>query len=104
MIFRGDSFFQGGIPYLVKINGKESAILRNGGYSVVGVVPGTSTIEIRAANWMQALFRNPTISVTTAANERIFVRATPELGNTASLSLVPAEFATLQLQSLSESQ
>jgi len=104
VIYRGDEFFQGGIPYLVKLDGKAVAVLRNGGYSVIAAAPGTSTIEIRAARWDQWLFHNPLIAVSMSANERLFVRATPELGNTVSLRVVPATIATQELQSLKESQ
>jgi len=88
----------------VKLDGKAVAVLRNGGYSVIAAAPGTSTIEIRAARWDQWLFHNPLIAVSMSANERLFVRATPELGNTVSLRVVPATIATQELQSLKESQ
>jgi hypothetical protein len=104
VIFRPDEFFQGGIPYLVTIDGKESGVLRNGGFSVLGVAPGTVVIEVRAAHWMQASFRNRSLSVTTTAKERVFVRSTPELGNTVTLRVVSAAVATPVLQSLKESQ
>ena len=104
VIFRPDDFFQGGVPYSVRINGKEAAVLRNGGFSVLGVTPGAVALEIRAANVLQALFRNPSLGLTAAAKERVFVRATPELGYTVSLRVVPESVAVLELQSLKESQ
>lgn len=104
VIFRPDEFFQGGIPYSVRINGREASVLRKGGFSVLGVTPGTVNFEIRAANLMQTLFRNPSLSVTTVGKERVFVRATPELGNTVSLRVVSESLAVLELESLKESQ
>lgn len=104
VVFRPDTFFQGGIPYLVRINGKEAAVLRNGGFSVVGVAPGMSVVDLSAANSIQALSRTPSLSVVAMANERVFVRATPELGNRAALQVVSAAAATPELHLLKESQ
>ena len=104
VVFRPDSFFQGGIPYQVNINGKEAVVLRNGGFSVLSAKPGPVEIEIRASNWLQALFKNPTLSVNGAAKERVFVRAAPQRGNTVSLEAVSEAVAMPELANLKESR
>lgn len=104
VIFRPDTFFQGGIPYQVNLNGKESAILRNGGFAVITIQPGKVQIEVRSANRMQALFRNPTLSLNGTAKDRLFVRATPQRGNTVALDVISESDAKRELISLKESQ
>jgi hypothetical protein len=104
VIFRPDTFFQGGIPYQVNINGNEKATLRNGGFTVINAQPGTVLVEIRSANWLQALFRNPTLTLNTKEKDQFYVRATPATGNTVDLDVVTEADATLELKTLRESQ
>lgn len=104
VVFRPDTFFQGGIPYQVNVNGKEATVLRNGGFSVLDAQPGTVVVEIRASNLLQALFKNPSLSLNGTAKERIFVRAAPQRGNTVSLDVVSQGDAKLELKNLKESQ
>jgi hypothetical protein len=104
VIFRPDTFFQGGIPYQVSVNGKVVAVLRNGGFAEIDAKPGVVLIEIRAVNWTQALFRNPSLRLSTAAKDRVFVRATPVTGHTVELEVISAVDATPELKSLRESQ
>ena len=50
VIFRPDTFFQGGIPYQISINGNKRASLKNGGYTILSTPPGETIIEVAAAN------------------------------------------------------
>ena len=97
-------FFQGGIPYQANINGLKAAVLKNGGFVVIDANPGPIQIEICAASIVQALSRNPTLQLKAAANDRIFVRATPVRGNTAVLNVLPESEAILELRFLRESK
>lgn len=103
VVFRPDMFFQGGIPYQVSVNGTAAAVLRNGGFVVIDAKPGEALVEIRSANTLQALFRNPTLGISAAPNKRVFVRATPERGNTAVLEIIPTGEALAELKTLRES-
>jgi hypothetical protein len=104
VIFRPDTFFQGGIPYQVNINGRESAILRNGEFTVINAQPGAVIIEVQSANWLQTLFHNPSLNLNAMAKDRFFVRATPRRGNTVDLSVISETEATPELKMLRGSQ
>jgi hypothetical protein len=104
VIFRPDTFFQGGIPYQISINGNKSASLRNGGYTILSIPPGETTIEVTAANWFQSLWNNPSLKLRTSPKDRVFIKVTPVRGNGAVIDIVGEENASSELKCLKESQ
>jgi len=104
VIFRPDTFFQGGIPYQISINGNRSAGLKNGGYTVLSTPPGETMIEVTAANWFQSLWHNPSLKFNTSPKDRVFIKVTPVRGNGGVIDIVSEENASSELKSLRESQ
>ena len=104
IVFRPDTLFQGGIAYQVNIDGQQAVVLKSGGFSVIDVKPGSRVIGVRAASWMQTLFRNPELTLNVMSRERTFVRVTPTRGNTVTLEVVLETQALSELKMIVESK
>jgi len=104
IIFRPDTFFQGGNPYQISINGNKSAVLKNGGYTILSTPPGETIVEVTAAYWWASLWRSPSLKLNTDPKGRVFIKVTPVTGNSAVIDIVGEEYASSELRGLRESQ
>ena len=113
VLYRTDDLLDGGSAWRVDLDGKKIAVLRNTGYALVPVAPGSHTLELRAGGLVVSTFFPIALPVSVEANARVFVRAGVQLGAVIppayvgrkhALTQVPLETAMSDLQGLKLSE
>jgi hypothetical protein len=75
VVYRPDRFARGGVSYLVYIDGKEVAKLKNAGFVLIPTSPGSHELEIQASAFQN--FKPIKVPANTTAGARLFFRFEP---------------------------
>lgn len=102
VVFRPESFIQGGAAYRVFINRSKGPVLRNGGYSIVHTAPGPMEITVDGEDWL-SIQRKPAVHIVAKPGDRFFIQITPHLAHWARMDLLSEDVALRQLAGLQQS-